>query len=145
MFIATGVLCLFQVTSKHYSIAVLKDHYKFSRLENYLVRYFQHFHGNTVTLSHVPENVKSQRKLIDENGSFCFEVPSLSSDIQAQVNVHGNVFCKEKCSPNLSVSLVRVIGESVQERKTIALTHESCEFTFMKVFPGKYRLEACNS
>lgn len=49
MFIATGVPCLFQVTSKHYSIAVLKDHYKFNRLENYLVRYFQHFHGNTVS------------------------------------------------------------------------------------------------
>ncbi|URD77738.1 nodal modulator [Musa troglodytarum] len=127
-----------------------------------------------VTLSHGPEHVKPQRKLIDENGSFCFEVPpgeyrlsALAVDsensglmfspsyvdvkvnsplhnvefFQAQVNVHGNVFCKEKCSPNLFVSLVRVIGESVQERKTIALTHESCEFTFMKVFPGKYRLE----
>ncbi|CAL9068218.1 uncharacterized protein LOC135581844 [Musa acuminata AAA Group] len=192
---AQGYYKLDQVTSKHYSIAVLKDHYKFNRLENYLVlpnmakiedikAYYYDICGVVrtispdskamVTLSHGPENVKPQRKLIDENGSFCFEVPpgeyrlsALAVDsensgllfspsyvdvkvnspllnvefFQTQVNVHGNVFCKEKCSPNLSVSLVRVIGESVQERKTIALTHESCEFTFMKVFPGKYRLE----
>ncbi|WOL10268.1 nodal modulator 1 [Canna indica] len=190
-----GYYKLDQVTSRQYSVSVLKDHYKFNKLENYLVlpnmakiddikaSYYdicgvvQTISPNSkamVTLTHGPENVKPQKKLIAEDGSFCFEVPpgeyrlsalALDSDnsgllfspsyvdvkvnspllnvefFQAQVNIHGNVLCKERCNPDISVSLVSILGDSTQEKETIALKHESCDFTFTKVFPGKYLIE----
>ncbi|KAK9747603.1 hypothetical protein RND81_02G002700 [Saponaria officinalis] len=59
---------------------------------------------------------------------------------QAQVSVHGKVLCKEKCGSSVSITLLRLGAKG--NRNTIRLTDESNEFTFPKVFPGKYRLEA---
>ncbi|XP_038980298.1 nodal modulator 1 [Phoenix dactylifera] len=191
-----GYYMLDQVTSKHYSIGAEKAHYKFNTLENFLVmpnmvsiddikavRYdicgaVQMITANSkamVTLTHGPDNGKPQKKLIDENGNFCFEVPagdyrlsafgadSASSSglmfsppyvdvkvnrpllnvefVQALVDIHGTVLCKENCNQNVSISLVRLVDAGMQERRTIALTHESGDFMFQKVFPGRYRLE----
>ncbi|XP_052152388.1 uncharacterized protein LOC127770634 [Oryza glaberrima] len=90
-----GYYRLDQVTSKKYTIVAEKDHYKFNRLENFMilpnmasidditsVRYdvcgiVRTVTPNSkamVTLTHGPENVKPQRKLVSENGRFCFEV-----------------------------------------------------------------------
>uniref|UniRef100_A0A453EWB4 Carbohydrate-binding-like fold protein n=1 Tax=Aegilops tauschii subsp. strangulata TaxID=200361 RepID=A0A453EWB4_AEGTS len=90
-----GYYRLDQVTSKKYDIVAEKDHYKFNRLENFMilpnmesiddiksVRYdvcgvVQTVTPNSkamVTLTHGPENVKPQRKIVSENGRFCFEV-----------------------------------------------------------------------
>ncbi|KAG8045309.1 hypothetical protein GUJ93_ZPchr0008g12534 [Zizania palustris] len=90
-----GYYRLDQVTSKKYTIVAEKDHYKFNPLENFMilpnmasidditsVRYdvcgiVRTVTPNTkamVTLTHGPENVKPQRKLVSENGRFCFEV-----------------------------------------------------------------------
>ncbi|KAL5228006.1 hypothetical protein ABZP36_016271 [Zizania latifolia] len=90
-----GYYRLDQVTSKKYTIVAEKDHYKFNRLENFMIlpnmasidditslRYdvcgiVRTVTPNTkvmVTLTHGPENVKPQRKLVSENGRFCFEV-----------------------------------------------------------------------
>lgn len=57
------------------------------------------------------------------------------------VNIHGNVVCKEKCGSSVSVSLTRHANNRYEERKMVELTDESSEFSFPKVFPGKYRLE----
>ncbi|KAK3160680.1 hypothetical protein QOZ80_1BG0062920 [Eleusine coracana subsp. coracana] len=86
-----------QVTSKKYTVTAEKDHYKFNRLEDFMilpnmasiddiksVRYDVCGTVRTVTpnskamvtLTHGPENVKPQRKLVGENGRFCFEVPA---------------------------------------------------------------------
>lgn len=59
---------------------------------------------------------------------------------EAQVNIHGTVLCKEKCSPSVSVSLARLVGESEQERKMITLNNEGGDFIFPMIFPGKYIL-----
>ncbi|XP_037405521.1 nodal modulator 1-like isoform X2 [Triticum dicoccoides] len=90
-----GYYRLDQVTSKKYDIVAEKDHYKFNRLGNFMilpnmesiddiksVRYdvcgvVQTVTPNSkamVTLTHGPENVKPQRKIVSENGRFCFEV-----------------------------------------------------------------------
>ncbi|KAM0833417.1 hypothetical protein ACQ4PT_064262 [Festuca glaucescens] len=92
-----GYYRLDQVTSKKYTILAEKDHYKFNRLENFMilpnmasiddiksVRYdvcgvVRTVTPNSkamVTLTHGPENVKPQRKMVSENGRFCFEVPT---------------------------------------------------------------------
>ncbi|KAG2597104.1 hypothetical protein PVAP13_5KG190200 [Panicum virgatum] len=92
-----GYYRLDQVTSKKYTITAEKDHYKFNRLENFMilpnlasiddirsVRYdvcgiVRTVTPNSkamVTITHGPENVKPQRKLVGENGRFCFEVPA---------------------------------------------------------------------
>ncbi|KAJ0979944.1 hypothetical protein J5N97_015418 [Dioscorea zingiberensis] len=60
---------------------------------------------------------------------------------QAQVNIQGTVLCKEKCTQSISVSLVRLVGNDMEEKKTISVDNESGDFMFAKVFPGKYRLE----
>ena len=57
------------------------------------------------------------------------------------VNIHGDVSCKEKCGPFVSVTLVRQADKHNEERKTISLTTKSSEFLFSNVIPGKYRLE----
>ncbi|KAG1338774.1 nodal modulator 1 [Cocos nucifera] len=187
---------MYPVTSKHYSIGAEKAHYKFNTLENFLVMpnmvsidnikavYYdicgvvQMITATSkamVTLTHGPDNVKPQKKLVDENGNFCFEVPAgdyrlsaLGVDsastsgllfsppyvdvkvnrpvlnvefFQALVEIHGSVLCKENCNQNVSVSLVRLVDAGIQETRTIALTHESGDFMFHKVFPGRYQLE----
>ena len=63
------------------------------------------------------------------------------SDIQALVNIHGAVACKETCGPSVSVTLISLVGKRNEERKTVSLTDESSEFLFSSIFPGKYRLE----
>lgn len=191
-----GYYMLDQVTSKHYSIGAEKAHYKFNTLENFLVMpnmvsidnikavYYdicgvvQMITATSkamVTLTHGPDNVKPQKKLVDENGNFCFEVPAgdyrlsaLGVDsastsgllfsppyvdvkvnrpvlnvefFQALVDIHGSVLCKENCNQNVSVSLVRLEDAGIQETRTISLTHESGDFMFQKVFPGRYQLE----
>ncbi|KAH7862687.1 hypothetical protein Vadar_008104 [Vaccinium darrowii] len=60
---------------------------------------------------------------------------------QAQVNVLGEVLCKEKCGSSVSVTLVRLGGKSREERKPVYLTDESSAFMFTNVLPGKHRLE----
>ncbi|KAJ1412555.1 Immunoglobulin-like fold [Sesbania bispinosa] len=90
-----GYYKLDQVTSKHYSIEARKEHYKFKKLENYmvlpnmasiedisaisydlcgLVRMVSTGQKATVALTHGPDNVKPQKKQTDGNGKFCFEV-----------------------------------------------------------------------
>ncbi|KAJ4775918.1 Nodal modulator 1 [Rhynchospora pubera] len=196
-----GYYKLDQVTSKQYSIAAEKDHYKFSPLENFMVLpnmasvddikaisydvcgVVRMISTNTkamVALTHGPENVKPQKKLIDENGKFCFEVPpgeyrlaavpvassdSFASPVfapsfldvkvesplldlefsQSQVSIHGEIICKEKCSSDVSLSLVRLTGGSVQDRKIFKLGSDSGAFVFSKVLPGKYILEVTHA
>lgn len=60
--------------------------------------------------------------------------------LQAQVNIHGTVVCMDKCGPSVSVSLFRSDGMESDE-KTISLSHESCDFVFSNVLPGKYQLQ----
>ncbi|KAJ4969122.1 hypothetical protein NE237_015823 [Protea cynaroides] len=60
---------------------------------------------------------------------------------QAQVDIYGTVLCKDKCDSSVFVSLTRLAGRRTEEKKTVGLTHESSDFMFPKVFPGKYRLE----
>ncbi|MED6190169.1 hypothetical protein PIB30_103084, partial [Stylosanthes scabra] len=90
-----GYYKLDQVTSKHYTIQAKKEHYKFRKLENYmvlpnmasiediyaisydlcgLVRAVSGGPKAKVALTHGPENVKPQKKQTDGNGRFCFEV-----------------------------------------------------------------------
>ncbi|KAJ3691869.1 hypothetical protein LUZ61_021033 [Rhynchospora tenuis] len=196
-----GYYKLDQVTSKQYSIAAEKDHYKFSPLENFMVLpnmasvddikaisydvcgVVRMISTNTkamVALTHGPENVKPQKKLVDENGKFCFEVPpgeyrlaavpvassdSFASPVfapsfldvkvesplldlefsQSQVSIHGEIICKEKCSSDVSLSLVRLTGGSVQDRKMFKLGSDSGAFVFSKVLPGKYILEVTHA
>ncbi|KAL6850380.1 hypothetical protein ACP4OV_021007 [Aristida adscensionis] len=92
-----GYYRLDQVTSKKYTITAKKDHYKFNRLENFMilpnmasiediksvkydvcgiVRTVTPNSKAMVTITHGPESVKPQRKLVGENGKFCFEVPT---------------------------------------------------------------------
>ena len=59
------------------------------------------------------------------------------------VNVRGNVACKEKCGPSVSVTLLRLGDRRNAERKTVRLSEDSNEFLFSNVIPGKYRLEVC--
>ncbi|CAJ1874972.1 unnamed protein product [Sphenostylis stenocarpa] len=90
-----GYYKLDQVTSKHYTIQAQKEHYKFKKLDNYmvlpnmasiedmsaisynlcgLVRMANGDLKAKVALTHGPDNVKPQKKQTDENGNFCFEV-----------------------------------------------------------------------
>ncbi|KAK7337534.1 hypothetical protein VNO77_18114 [Canavalia gladiata] len=90
-----GYYKLDQVTSKHYTIEARKEHYKFKKLENYmvlpnmasiedinaisydlcgLVRMVSGGLKAKVALTHGPDNVKPQKKQTDDNGNFCFEV-----------------------------------------------------------------------
>ncbi|XP_054800411.1 uncharacterized protein LOC129304687 [Prosopis cineraria] len=90
-----GYYKLDQVTSKHYTIEAKKKHYKFNKLENYMVLpnmasieeinaisydlcgVVKMVSGGLkakVALTHGPENVKPQKKQTDANGKFCFEV-----------------------------------------------------------------------
>ncbi|KAG5072994.1 hypothetical protein JHK86_008205 [Glycine max] len=195
-----GYYKLDQVTSTHYTIEAQKEHYKFKKLENYmvlpnmasiedinaisynlcgLVRMASGDLKVKVALTHGPDNVKPQKKQTDENGNFCFEVlpgeyrlsaiaatpenaaglmfapsyidvvvksPMLNIEFsQALVNIHGDVSCKEKCGPFVSVTLVRQADKHNEERKTISLTTKSSEFLFSNVIPGKYRLEVKHS
>ncbi|XP_062197301.1 uncharacterized protein LOC133900188 [Phragmites australis] len=92
-----GYYRLDQVMSKKYTITAEKDHYKFNRLENFtilpnmasiddiksvrydvcgIIRTVTPNSKAMVTLTHGPENVKPQRKLVSGNGRFCFEVPA---------------------------------------------------------------------
>ncbi|CAO2826653.1 unnamed protein product [Amaranthus hypochondriacus] len=59
---------------------------------------------------------------------------------QAQVNIYGEVVCKEKCGSSISITLVRLGTKS--KKRMVRLTDESNKFTFLNVFPGKYRIEA---
>ncbi|XP_017985122.1 PREDICTED: nodal modulator 1 isoform X1 [Theobroma cacao] len=91
-----GYYKLDQVTSNHYTIEALKEHYKFNQLKDYLVkpnmasvadikavsydvcgivRTINSGYKAKVALTHGPENVKPQVKQTDESGNFCFEVP----------------------------------------------------------------------
>ncbi|GMI76019.1 hypothetical protein like AT3G62360 [Hibiscus trionum] len=91
-----GCYKLDQVTSNHYTIEAKKEHYKFNKLKDYLVkpnmasvsdikavsydvcgvvRTVDSGYKAKVALTHGPENVKPQVKQTDESGSFCFEVP----------------------------------------------------------------------
>lgn len=90
-----GYYKLDQVTSKHYTIEAQKEHYKFKKLENYmvlpnmasiedinansyhlcgLVRMVSSGQKAKVALTHGPDNAKPQKRQTDENGNFCFEV-----------------------------------------------------------------------
>ncbi|XAR61425.1 hypothetical protein NMG60_11035120 [Bertholletia excelsa] len=60
---------------------------------------------------------------------------------QAQVNVLGDVVCKEKCGSSVSVTLERLGSKSKEEKKIVYLNGKSNQFSFPNVFPGKYRLE----
>ncbi|KAL9435513.1 hypothetical protein AB3S75_021731 [Citrus x aurantiifolia] len=62
---------------------------------------------------------------------------------QALVNVLGNVACKERCGPLVTVTLMRLGQKHYDgtEKKTVSLTDNSDQFLFRDVLPGKYRLE----
>ncbi|KAI3460746.1 hypothetical protein Pfo_017409 [Paulownia fortunei] len=91
-----GCYKLDQVTSKRYSIEAKKEHYKFERLNDFLVlpnmvsiidikaisydlcgvaQTVSSAYKAKVALTHGPENVKPQVKQTDDSGNFCFEVP----------------------------------------------------------------------
>lgn len=61
--------------------------------------------------------------------------------IKALVNILGSVTCKERCGASVSITLQRLAGNLISEKKTISLTDESDEFLFQDVIPGKYRIE----
>lgn len=65
-----------------------------------------------------------------------------ATHLQAQVNIQGSVLCKENCQ-SISVSLVRLVGKGMEEKKTTIVDDKSGNFMFAKVFPGKYFLEVC--
>ncbi|KAA8549068.1 hypothetical protein F0562_000752 [Nyssa sinensis] len=90
-----GYYKLDQVTSNRYTIEAKKEHYKFDKLENFLVlpnmasivdikavsydvcgmvQMVSSGYKAKVALTHGPENVKPQVKQTDESGNFCFEV-----------------------------------------------------------------------
>ncbi|XVF72762.1 hypothetical protein PTKIN_Ptkin12aG0146400 [Pterospermum kingtungense] len=91
-----GYYKLDQVTSNRYSIEAIKEHYKFNKLKDYLVKpnmasvadikaisydvcgvvwTVDSGYKAKVALTHGPESVKPQVKQTDEKGNFCFEVP----------------------------------------------------------------------
>ncbi|CAK9310181.1 unnamed protein product [Citrullus colocynthis] len=195
-----GFYKLDQVTSNHYTIEARKEHFKFNKLENYMVlpnmisvadikatlydvcgvvQTIGDGYKSKVALTHGPENVKPQVKQTDESGNFCFEVPpgeyrlsamaispesapgllfspsyvdvTVKSPLlnvafsQALVNILGSVTCKERCGSSVSITLQRLAGNLISEKKTISLTDESNEFQFQDVIPGKYRIEASHS
>lgn len=63
--------------------------------------------------------------------------------MKALVNVLGNVACKERCGPLVTVTLMRLGQKHYDgtEKKTVSLTDDSDQFLFRDVLPGKYRLE----
>ena len=61
--------------------------------------------------------------------------------IKALVNILGSVTCKERCGSSVSITLQRLAGNLISEKKTISLTEKSNEFQFQGVIPGKYRIE----
>ncbi|KAI4349753.1 hypothetical protein L6164_010313 [Bauhinia variegata] len=90
-----GYYKLDQVTSNRYTIEARKKHYKFKKLENYMVlpnmasiedinaisydlcgvvRMVSGDLKAKVALTHGPESAKPQKKQTDGNGNFCFEV-----------------------------------------------------------------------
>eukprot|EP00250_Pteridium_aquilinum_P020313 c24781_g1_i1 orf=109-3804(+) len=93
-----GFYKLDQVTSSQYTVKAQKPHYRFTTLDNFMVlpniaslpeiaasKYdlcgsimvdsSTHPGKRQVALTHGPANVKAQTKWVDEQGSFCFEVP----------------------------------------------------------------------
>ncbi|KAL8522702.1 hypothetical protein ACS0TY_012875 [Phlomoides rotata] len=91
-----GYYKLDQVTSKRYSIQAKKEHYKFEKLNDFMVlpniasitdiravaydicgmaQTVSSAYKAKVALTHGPENVKPQVRQTDESGNFCFEVP----------------------------------------------------------------------
>lgn len=85
-----------QVTSRRYTVEARKEHYKFDKLNDFLVlpnmaslvdikavsydvcgtvQTINSNYRTKVALTHGPENVKPQVKLTDIGGRFCFEVP----------------------------------------------------------------------
>ncbi|XP_044493042.1 nodal modulator 1 isoform X2 [Mangifera indica] len=92
-----GFYKLDQVTSNHYTIEAVKEHYKFNKLKEYMVlpnmasvaeikaisyevcgvvQMVNPGQKVKVALDLGQEKVKPQLKQTDENGNFCFEVPS---------------------------------------------------------------------
>ncbi|KAA0046704.1 nodal modulator 3 [Cucumis melo var. makuwa] len=195
-----GFYKLDQVTSNHYTIEARKKHFKFNKLENYMVlpnmisvadikatlydvcgvvKTIGDGFKSKVALTHGPENVKPQVKQTDESGHFCFEVPpgeyrlsamaispesapgllfspsyvdvTVKSPLlnvafsQALVNILGSVTCKERCGSSVSITLLRLAGNRITEKKSISLTDESNVFQIQDVIPGKYRIEASHS
>lgn len=68
--------------------------------------------------------------------------PLLSVEFsQAQVDIHGTVLCKENCGPSISLSLIGLMSDGTRDKRTTSLSQGSNDFTFSKVFPGKYQLE----
>ncbi|KAK6118534.1 hypothetical protein DH2020_047724 [Rehmannia glutinosa] len=97
-----GYYKLDQVTSKRYSIEAIKEHYKFERLNDFLVlpnmvsiidikavsydicgsaQTVSSAYKAKVALTHGPKNVKPQVKQTDESGNFCFEASLYSTSV----------------------------------------------------------------
>ncbi|KAK6118464.1 hypothetical protein DH2020_047731 [Rehmannia glutinosa] len=97
-----GYYKLDQVTSKGYSIEAIKEHYKFERLNDFLVlpnmvsiidikavsydicgsaQTVSSAYKAKVALTHGPKNVKPQVKQTDESGNFCFEASLYSTSV----------------------------------------------------------------
>lgn len=118
----SGFYKLDQVTSSQYTVKAQKPHYRFSTLESFMVlpniaslpeivaiKYdlcgsimvdsSMHAGKRQVALTHGPANVKPQTKWVDEQGSFCFEVPPgeyrLSPITNAAERLSGLVFSPE--------------------------------------------------
>ncbi|VVB06611.1 unnamed protein product [Arabis nemorensis] len=91
-----GYYKLDQVTSNRYTIDAVKEHYKFDKLQKFMVlpnmaslpeisavsydicgvvRMVGSGYKAKVALTHGPTNVPPQMKHTDESGAFCFEVP----------------------------------------------------------------------
>lgn len=61
--------------------------------------------------------------------------------VKALVNILGSVTCKERCGSSVSITLLRLAGNRITEKKSISLTDESNVFQIQDVIPGKYRIE----
>lgn len=61
--------------------------------------------------------------------------------VKALVNILGSVTCNERCGSSVSITLQRLAGNRITEKKSISLTDESNVFQIQDVIPGKYRIE----
>lgn len=138
-----GFYKLDQVTSSQYTVKAQKPHYRFSTLDNFMVLpniaslpeivasdydlcgsimvdSSTHPGKRQVALTHGPATVKAQTKWVDEQGSFCFEVPPgeyrLSPITSPAERLSGLVFSPEYIDVLVSKPIFDVILTQAQVR-----------------------------
>ncbi|XP_050896782.1 uncharacterized protein LOC127103576 [Lathyrus oleraceus] len=137
----------------HYTIEARKEHYKFRKLENYmvlpnmasiediiavsydicgLVRMVSSSQKATVALTHGPDNVKPQKKQTDGNGNFCFEViPGeyrLSAIAATPDNAVGLMFAPSYIDVEIKSPLLNVeFSQALVNVRGVVVCKEECD------------------